>query len=204
MAAPGQGIDRQNLRAPRFLAKRSPGWKQWPENADLPMEPRSLPGFENPSHPEIEDQSLLEWGLEQSAMSKEGLPTIDVLHGYESNLGKTSLSFKWGIADTLVEWNLGVDDTELEEIVSVGCLYLERHEYQSDERLQNPPFDGSNLEEHSSQKHFSVLYVISIRIVNPLIFATSNAIVPPFQTTQYTPAVAFVLSFFLAFRVASY
>lgn len=179
MAAPGQGIDRQNLRAPQFLAKRREGWKQWPENAELPMEPRSLPGFENPSHPEIEDQSLLEWGLEQSAMSKEGLPTIDVLHGYESNLGKSSLSFKGGIVDILIEWNLGVDDTELEEIVSVRCLSLILHEYQPNRRLQSPPFDGSNPVEHSSHRHFSILYVISIRMLTPLKFATSNTIMPP-------------------------
>lgn len=85
------GIDSTGpFRASRFLAKRGRDWTQWPSDATVPIEPRALPGFEDPSHPEIEDQALLEWGMQQSMAIIEGRPDISVLHGFETDLGKAT------------------------------------------------------------------------------------------------------------------
>jgi hypothetical protein len=66
-------------------------WKYWPAEGVVPdysdIE-ASLSDLGSPTHPELEDQVLLKWGLEQSILNEEPSATVDVLHGYGQDLSR--------------------------------------------------------------------------------------------------------------------
>jgi hypothetical protein len=70
-------------------AKRN--WRHWPPGGIIPdysdIE-ASLSDLGSPTHPELEDQVLLKWGLEQSKLDEEPSATVDVLQGYGQDLGR--------------------------------------------------------------------------------------------------------------------
>jgi hypothetical protein len=75
-------------------------WRYWP-NAPIPNDlPEAEALLAHSSHPELEDSSVLAWGLEQCARSKEHCARVDVLECE----GKD------------VRWVRNVDDEALEGI----------------------------------------------------------------------------------------
>jgi hypothetical protein len=65
--------------------RRKLDWRHWPTNTTHDyglIEPLR----EDSHHPELEDQSLLAWGLAQSNLSKDHSATVDVLYGFGDQL----------------------------------------------------------------------------------------------------------------------
>lgn len=75
------------VRKDRVEKGRRVKWQQWPEFTcpldDLDDHSLSC------SHPDLEDGSLIAWGLSQSALSTGDKVDIDVLYGSGTDLGKT-------------------------------------------------------------------------------------------------------------------
>lgn len=65
-------------------------WRQWPTGSIphdyIPAHADTV--IESSKHPELEDQSLLAWGLAQSELGQNHSATVDVLSGRGLDLGR--------------------------------------------------------------------------------------------------------------------
>lgn len=86
--------ERISIRSNRIRGTRRPDWKFWPRDSHILDYSDPFVQLEKPSHPEIEDQVLVDWGIRQSEATKqEGkvpAATVDVLYGQDTNLSKSS------------------------------------------------------------------------------------------------------------------
>ncbi|KAF2469542.1 uncharacterized protein BDR25DRAFT_288446 [Lindgomyces ingoldianus] len=82
---------------------RNPTWSHWP-STPLPADKSQLPkDFEASQHPELEDGSLIAWGLEESRLvDPNSRATITVLQ----------------VCGLDIKWHENVDDNELRAIIS--------------------------------------------------------------------------------------
>ena len=70
--------------------RRNLDWRHWPTRS-IPhdyMLTHADTVLEDPKHPELEDQSLLAWGLAQNELGKNHSATVDILIGRDVDLGK--------------------------------------------------------------------------------------------------------------------
>lgn len=103
--------------------RRKLDWRHWPTTS-IPhdyalVQPEPL--LEPPTRPELEDQALIAWGLAQSELGKEAGATVDVLYGSGAGLSKfrNAVDESQHVADRCSVWKYGVEDGELEGILSV-------------------------------------------------------------------------------------
>jgi len=72
-------------RIPRKL-----DWRHWPTGS-IPRDytlAHADTALEDPKNPELEDRSILAWGLAQSELGQNHSATVDVLSGREVDLSK--------------------------------------------------------------------------------------------------------------------
>ncbi|KAF2464693.1 uncharacterized protein BDR25DRAFT_241689 [Lindgomyces ingoldianus] len=97
--------------SPTFLKQphRNRSWKQWPLPPLPPDSYQVSNDFELSQYPELEDESLLAWGLKQSELEDSYFrATVTVLQGRGMEL----------------KWHYNVDDDYLDAIISVGQFFV--------------------------------------------------------------------------------
>jgi hypothetical protein len=109
-------------RSDRIDRVRDVRWQQWPKvmHQHNTVDIDSL----NCSHPDLEDGSLIAWGLQQSQDSKGEGVDVDVLYGTGTDLSKVDSTLTYQCTEISSGWPCNVDDKELSRIMEVSVSSL--------------------------------------------------------------------------------
>jgi hypothetical protein len=78
------------------VRRKKKHWKEaWPADAFLPGYSDLTSELESSSHPELEDQPLLEWGIKHGE-AEEGPAAVDVMYAHGTDIGKRIFDWSCG------------------------------------------------------------------------------------------------------------
>lgn len=108
-------------RSDRIDRRRDVKWQQWPKTPyqqyDLDAESLKC------NHPDLEDGSLIAWGLRQSQDAKGEGVEVDVLYGDGTDLSKERKNtLGYCKTNNLQEWPRNLNDDDLSRIMEVSRL----------------------------------------------------------------------------------